>query len=89
MPLPLLDVYAKAGVARLQTMTSANGEFGCEFNCPLKGGSFYRTQVGARLAYGAGFQVRVWRVALRAEYERISASNGDPNLASVGAIWNF
>jgi hypothetical protein len=43
----------------------------------------------ARLAYGAGVQVKFAAFAARFEYERISAGTGDPELASLGITWSF
>jgi hypothetical protein len=39
--------------------------------------------------YGAGFQVGTPSFKFRLEYQRISASNGDPSLLSAGLIWTF
>jgi len=42
-----------------------------------------------RVAYGAGAQVTIAQFALRAEYERISASDGNPDLLSLSIIWRL
>ena len=90
IPVPLLDVYGKAGVARLHTTTTATGTFGCLADCPLFGNvTFHRDDTAARFAYGLGVQMRLGRFSIRGEYERISASTGDPDLFSIGAIRNF
>jgi len=92
IPVPLFDLYGKAGVARLQTTASATGALGCfpPLTCPLVGlGQFHRDQSSARLAYGAGAQMTLGRFAVRAEYERINASEGDPDLLSVGITLSF
>jgi hypothetical protein len=89
LPLPLLDLFGKAGVARLQARTSATGAFGCLTDCPLLLASLYRDETTTRFAYGAGAQIRLGRFAIKGEYERISASTGDPDLLSIGAIWSF
>jgi hypothetical protein len=34
-------------------------------------------------------QVQLARLAIRAEYERISADTGDPSLMSLGLIWRI
>lgn len=87
LPLPVLDVYGKAGLARLQSTVNASG-------CPL--GSFcignptYRSnRTESRFAYGAGVQAKFLGVAARLEYERISANSGDPDLFSLGVNWTF
>jgi hypothetical protein len=91
IPLPLVDVYGKAGLARLQTTVDGTAGFGCfpPLTCPLASGGFHRDQSTTRPAYGAGAQVKVGRLAIRAEYERINANNGDPDLLSIGATWSF
>jgi opacity protein-like surface antigen len=40
-------------------------------------------------AYGAGVQGKFGPPAIRAEYERISASSGNPDLLSLGVTWTF
>jgi hypothetical protein len=91
LPLPLFDVYAKAGVARLQTTVNASLNFYCTIDSPCAPTPHYLrvNRTDARLAYGAGAQLKITAFAVRAEYERISASGGDPDLLSLGVIWNF
>ncbi len=93
IPLPIVDVFGKAGVARLQTI--AHGTF----STPQSGGVvcnnsslsclFDSDHTDTRFAYGGGVQVKLARVGIRAEYERISASGGDPSLLSVGVTYTF
>jgi hypothetical protein len=82
LPVPLLDIYGKAGVARLDYRASSNS--GC-----LACNHFNADYSETRLAYGGGAQLKFGRFAVRVEYERISASNGDPSLLSVGLTWKF
>ena len=91
IPLPILDVYAKAGVARLQTSVAAAGAFGCwpPLQCAAYPATVHRDQTDARYAYGAGIQAKLSAIGIRLEYERISASEGDPNLLSLGITWTF
>jgi hypothetical protein len=91
LPVLFLDVYGKAGLARLQTTVNAAAGLGCFglATCPIHGGEFHRDQTEARFAYGAGTQVKLDRFAIRVEYERISASGGDPDLFSLGVTWTF
>jgi Outer membrane protein beta-barrel domain len=86
-----LDVYAKAGVARLETTADATGAFGCwaPLQCAAYPVTVRRDQTGARFAYGAGMQARLSAIGVRLEYERISAAAGNPDLVSVGLTWNF
>lgn len=90
LPVPFLDLYAKLGVARLHTDAQASYS---PPTCPV--GYFCipytvrENQWNTNLAYGAGAQARFGSVAIRAEYEQISASGGNPSLFSVGATWRF
>jgi opacity protein-like surface antigen len=93
LPIPVVDVFGKAGIARLQSITK--GSFAtlqptgqvCQnssLSCLVE-----NDHTDNRFAYGGGVQVKLARLGIRAEYERISASGGDPSLLSVGAIYTF
>jgi hypothetical protein len=81
LPIPFIDVYGKAGIARLQTdVTTFVGQ----------AGNYYRQdQTDNRFAYGVGVQSKSWGVTFRAEYERISSPYGDPDALTVSATWTF
>jgi opacity protein-like surface antigen len=82
LPMPRLDIYGKGGVARLSyRASSSSGCLACTF--------FNTDRTDTRFAYGAGAQLKFNRIAARLEYERISASNGDPSLLSAGLTWKF
>jgi hypothetical protein len=82
LPLPVLDVYGKGGVARLNYRASSSS--GC-----LACNPFNADRTETRIAYGAGAKLKFDRLAARVEYERVSARNGDPSLLSVGLTWTF
>ena len=42
-----------------------------------------------RFTYGAGVQVKLATLAVRAEYERIHSSDGDPDLLSLALTWSL
>jgi opacity protein-like surface antigen len=89
LPVPLLDLYAKAGFSRLQT-TASGSRIGvlcvpANPNCAL----FRFDRTDTRFAFGAGAQVKLSSFALRAEYQRFSSSIGDPSLWSVALTWGF
>jgi hypothetical protein len=92
LPLPFIDIYGKAGIARLQTDISfqscpglATGPSG-----PTCTPVSYRTdQWNDKVAYGAGLQAKFQDFAFRAEYERISSGFGDPAAFMVSATWTF
>jgi opacity protein-like surface antigen len=93
LPLPFLDVYAKAGVARLHTNVNGfDGSCGYDgFNpCAPTAVEPSHSVWDTRFAYGAGVQYRFFfGMSVRAEYERISSPYGDPDLFSVGATYTF
>ena len=85
LPVPLVDVYAKGGFARLQSTANANPCPAC-IN-PVAFPPLRRTNTS--WAAGAGAQFKLGSVAVRAEYERFNAAGGAPYLLSVGASWTF
>lgn len=90
LPIPFFDIFAKAGVARLQTDVNTTVE-----SCTTAGVctdfiSFNRhDETANKLAYGVGVQSKAWGFAFRAEYERISSTYGDPDALTVSATWTF
>lgn len=88
LPVPFLDVFGKAGYARLQTTGDVVG-VQCVTGAPGCGTLFALDRTDARLAYGAGAQVKFANMAVRAEYERIDATTGDPDMLSLGLTWGF
>jgi len=88
LPVPFLDVFGKAGYSRLQTTADVVG-IQCMSGAEHCGNLFALNRTDARLAYGAGAQLKFASVAIRAEYERIDASTGDPDMLSLGLTWGF
>jgi len=77
LPIPLLDVYGKVGLAEWRT----------DAQSPFSGG-FHRS--GANVAYGAGVGTSWGRLGARLEYERYEVSHAnDMGMASVGVVWTF
>jgi hypothetical protein len=76
LPIPLVDVYGKVGLAEWRTDAQSPG-FG-----------FHRT--GADVAYGAGVGTNWGNIGVRVEYERYEVSHSnDMGMASVGVVWAF
>jgi len=93
LPLPFLDVFGKAGVARLQsditTFQYPGGPCAPPYtSCPAPT-EFRTDQTDTKFAYGAGVQAKFQDFAFRAEYERISSQFGDPAAFMVSATWTF
>jgi opacity protein-like surface antigen len=92
LPVPFLDVYGKLGVARLHETTTEVSPFPF---CPAVAGSpcvpstSNLSDWSTNFAYGAGVQGKIGALAIRAEYERISASGENPSIASLGVTWTF
>lgn len=94
LPIPLLDIYGKVGLARLQTTVNATnvGYFICDTACPGLGwvpGVYRLSRTDWRAAYGAGAQVKLAPVAIRVEYEHVSETGGNSDLLSLGITWSF
>lgn len=102
LPIPLIDVYFKAGVARLRTNLSASAVTNsCQPGqaCPLAcvagtpcgqfptSAALAKTETTA--AVGAGVELKLGNWAIRGEYERFTALGEHPDLFSVGATWSF
>jgi hypothetical protein len=89
LPLPFLDVYGKLGVARLESrITNFSNQCLPPTQCIVP--AAYRTdEWTTNVAYGVGVQTKFLGLAVRAEYERISASGGDPDALTVSATWTF
>jgi hypothetical protein len=76
LPIPLVDVYGKVGLAEWRTDAQSPG-FG-----------FHRT--GANVAYGAGVGTNWGDIGVRLEYERYEVSHSnDMGMASIGVVWAF
>jgi OmpA-OmpF porin, OOP family len=90
LPVPFFDVFAKAGVARLQTdVTTFQPQVCTPLTSPCPGIYTRYNQTDNRFAYGVGVQSKAWGFAFRAEYERISSQFGDPDALTVSATWTF
>jgi opacity protein-like surface antigen len=94
IPVPFLDLYGKAGFSRLRSDTHAvvictatPTNPGCPPILPIA--PFSLNETSTRFAYGAGAQLKVSALAVRVEYERINASEGNQGFLSVGLTWTF
>jgi opacity protein-like surface antigen len=85
-PLPFFDVFAKAGVARLETNINTYSETDCGECAPTL---IRQNAWQTKPAYGAGVQAHFLGLAVRGEYDRISSSFGDPDAWMVSATWTF
>lgn len=93
LPIPVVDVYGKIGVARLQTTGDATvtltGPILCVTSAPNCRFTQAYSATNTSAAGGLGAQLKFGSFALRAEYERFSAAGGNPSLATIGILWTF
>ena len=92
VPVPFLDVFVKAGAARLQTNVTDFAQQPCAAGgpCPYFVPFSRHTVTDTRVAYGAGVQSQFpFGLIVRGEYERISSPFGDPDAFMVSALWQF
>jgi opacity protein-like surface antigen len=92
LPLPFIDVFAKAGAARLSTNLTDFVQQPCYSGgpCPYFVPADRHQVTSTRFAYGAGVQSRFpFGMTLRGEYQRISSQFGDPDALMVSALWQF
>jgi opacity protein-like surface antigen len=88
-PLPILDLYAKAGLSELHTSLKATVTCPTCASSPISLSNYSQDSTTARFAYGAGAQVKLFGLAARAEYEQINAPGGSPDLYSLILTWTF
>lgn len=89
LPVPVIDIYAKAGISRITTDTrityTVPGVATCALGHPnCADYSVARSATDTAFAYGAGLQWKLGRWAVRGEYERFDAAGANPSLLSIG-----
>ena len=94
LPVPVVDLYLKAGLSRLQTSAYATeirpGAALCAINVPdCARSTSHGSATDTHFAAGAGAQFKLGSWAVRAEYERFDAAGNNPGLATVGVTWTF
>jgi len=94
LPIPVVDLYAKAGMARLKTQANVAVQLSGPILCPVNAPacrftqSWNRTDTGFTAGAGVGF--KLGPVAIHAEYERFSTSGGAyPSLTTLGVTYTF
>ena len=87
LPVPVVDIYLKAGVARLESTLKFSYCGPCACNFCLHSPELERTNTSG--AGGVGAQYRFGSWAVRAEYERFNAAGAHPSLLSAGITWSL
>ncbi len=75
LPIPVVDLFVKAGLARLDSTVN-----GALFHLS-------RTNTGFAAGAGVGYHIGSW--GIRGEYERFNAIGGNPSLYTVGFTYTF
>jgi len=75
IPLPVLDIYVKAGMARLDSDGS-------------DGVTPFSTD-DTKFAYGGGLQLKFGSWAIRSEYEKFKVEDSKPSMLSLGFSKSF
>jgi len=92
LPIPFIDIFAKAGGARLSLNVNTFSSQPCVPGGPCPNYTFASRDsvTDTKFAYGAGVQSRLpFGLTVRAEYERVSSQYGDPDALMVSALWTF
>jgi opacity protein-like surface antigen len=92
LPVPIIDIYVKAGLSRITTDFAATYTFGLELACKISQPTCNVANVAhdstdTAFAYGAGVQWKLGDWAVRGEYERFSAAGANPSYASIGMTY--
>ncbi|HLQ12716.1 MAG TPA: outer membrane beta-barrel protein [Steroidobacteraceae bacterium] len=86
LPLPVLDVYAKAGIARLESQLRVV----TNIPCAPPGCNIFRTDsTDSHFAAGVGVQVKLGSWTVRGEYAGFKVAGGTPGLTSIGLMRTF
>jgi opacity protein-like surface antigen len=80
VPLPILDIYGKVGLANVHRSLD---------NTPSGFLPVSLSNSSTVFAYGAGVQLKFGAPAVRLEYEGFTTSGGDQSLFSLDFAWNF
>ncbi|GEM_PF-591144 len=93
LPVPIVDVYAKAGVARLKTQANVTVQLSGPILCPTTAPNCRFTQSSSSndtgFTAGAGVGIKLGPLAIHAEYERFSIPGAYPSLATLGVTYSF
>ena len=89
LPVPVLDIFLKAGIGRIDSTATTNIVCSASQVCIELASPKPESRTNVGFAGGAGAQFKIGALAVRGEYERFNAAGANPSLLSVGAIWKF
>jgi hypothetical protein len=75
LPIPVVDLFVKAGAARLDTT--------------VNGALFHLSRTDTGFAAGAGVGVKLGAWGIRGEWERFNGAGGNPQLYTAGFTYTF
>jgi Outer membrane protein beta-barrel domain len=91
--VPFVDLFAKAGAARLSTnVVTGYVQQPCYAGgpCPYLVPAARHEVIDTKFAWGAGVQSKFpFGLIVRGEYQRIASSYGDPDALMLSAMWQF
>ena len=87
LPVPVIDVFAKAGAAHIHSTTSGSAPVPSLICCVTL--PFQLDRTNTSFAAGVGAQLKFGPLSARAEYERFNAAGENPYLLSLGLTWAF
>jgi opacity protein-like surface antigen len=89
LPVSVVDVIVKVGLARLENTLTGYGSFGDVGSGYSTSSLFRLDRTNTNFAIGGGLQYAFGPLAVRAEYERYEAAGGSPSLLTAGVTWTF
>jgi opacity protein-like surface antigen len=89
LPVPVVDITVKVGLARLQNTLAGTGEFTYPHDTVAATSLFRLDRTNTNFAIGGGVQYTIGSLGIRAEYERFEAAGGSPGLLTAGVTWTF
>jgi opacity protein-like surface antigen len=89
LPVTVVDIMVKAGLARLDNTLSGSGGFN-PVGSDISTSSLFRLdRTNTNFAVGGAVQYTIGSLAVRAEYERFEAAGGSPSMLTAGLTWTF
>ena len=89
LPLPYLDVYAKAGAANVKASTSAYAICPPASQCVAPGLPASDDNSKSSAAWGAGLGYKMDHWGVRLDYERFDGPQGNPSILALEGLFSF
>jgi hypothetical protein len=87
LPAPVMDIFAKAGLARLQS--TLNGVDAIQPACACQPALFSLDRTDTHFAAGLGAQYKFGPLAIRTDYEYFESAGAHPTVWSLGFTFTF